>query len=444
MRTVRLPLVAATLALALLAASASPVAAAPADVDLEGRAIQPGEVRNQGSSPAPAPFPAQPVGGYSALLPAGPGSYFAMPDNGYGSKSNSSDFLLRVYTVRPNFLTATGGSGTVSVESFVQLSDPDNRIPFDIVTEGTATRLLTGSDFDIESMRVDAGGNYWFGEEFGPYLLQTDPTGRVLQAPVPLPGVESPESPDLGPGETANLPSSGGFEGMAISSNGLRLYPALEKGLSGEDPRVRRIYEFDIPTSAYTGRSFSYRSDGDSFVIGDFTQLDDNRFLAIERDFLQGPAAAFEKIFMVDLRVVAADGSLQKVEVVDLLDIGDPNGLSAASPEPSKPTQFGIGDPFKFPYVTIESVLPIEGDRLAIVNDNNFSGTSQGRSDNSVREYSDFIVLTVPGLRAQQVGDGPTPVIPEAPVALLLPLTGLGLLAVLVLARRRTASDGPA
>src|SRR5262245_42036702 len=60
------------------------------------------------------PFPGQPVQGISALIRAGDDRYWAMPDNGYGAKGNSADFLLRVYEVRPSFETVEGGSGTVS------------------------------------------------------------------------------------------------------------------------------------------------------------------------------------------------------------------------------------------------------------------------------------------------------------------------------------------
>jgi hypothetical protein len=48
-------------------------------------------------------------------------------------------------------------------------------------------------------------------------------------------------------------------------------------------------------------------------------------------------------------------------------------------------------------YVTIEAVLPLHGDRAAIVNDTNFGST--GRNP-GLPDYSDFIVVTVPGLRA--------------------------------------------
>ena len=42
------------------------------------------------------PFPGQPVQGFSAVLDAGNGEYWVMPDNGYGAKANSGDFLLRM------------------------------------------------------------------------------------------------------------------------------------------------------------------------------------------------------------------------------------------------------------------------------------------------------------------------------------------------------------
>jgi hypothetical protein len=100
-----------------------------------------------------------------------------MPDNGYGAKPNSSDFLLRVYRFRPAFETAKGGPGTIAVEGFVQLRDPDGRVPFPLVN-GSGDRLLTGGDVDIESVRIDRAGDFWFDDEFGPWLLHTDATGR--------------------------------------------------------------------------------------------------------------------------------------------------------------------------------------------------------------------------------------------------------------------------
>jgi glycerophosphoryl diester phosphodiesterase len=155
----------------------------------------------------------------SGFIAAGDGAYWALSDNGFGAKDNSRDYLLRAYKMRPAFEMASGGPGTVALEGFIQLRDSDRKIPFRIVNQDTSERFLTGADFDIESLRRDAAGELWFGDEFGPFLLHTDATGRLLDAPIPLPGVKAPQNPtlDTARGEQPNLPTSRGFEGVAIS-----------------------------------------------------------------------------------------------------------------------------------------------------------------------------------------------------------------------------------
>lgn len=184
------------------------------------------------------------------------------------------------------------------------LRDPDRHVPFAIVNQRTTDRLLTGGDFDIESVRMDHRGDFWFGEEFGPFLLHTDASGRVLEAPIPLPDVKSPDFPSDPPatfeGE-ANLGRSNGFEGMALTDDGRRLYPVLEGAVAGDDPRTRRIYEFDIRRGHYTGRELEYRVDDPSFLVSDFTALDSDRFIALERDNFEGAAARHKQGFVVDL-----------------------------------------------------------------------------------------------------------------------------------------------
>jgi glycerophosphoryl diester phosphodiesterase len=193
----------ALLSAALLVAPAAAGAANSTSPKLEGRAVLPaatfanGPVSGTllGSAPIngiPVPFPSQPVQGFSGLLPAGDGSYWAMPDNGYGSIENSADFNLRVYLIKPSFETALGGSGTVKVQRFIQLHDPNHKVPFAIVHNWTRDRVLTGADFDIESIQRARDGTLWFGDEFGPFLLHTDETGKVLHAPYPLPDPDHP------------------------------------------------------------------------------------------------------------------------------------------------------------------------------------------------------------------------------------------------------------
>jgi hypothetical protein len=338
----------------------------------------------------------QPVQGVSSVLPAEDDEYLVMSDNGFGAKTNSADYVLRVYRIGPHFRTRSGGSGDVEAESFFTLRDPDHKVNFTIVAEmafypngGGAIpvdsqiaegRLLTGADFDIESFRKAPDGTYWFGDEFGPFLLHTDSFGRVLETPIPLPGIQSPQNPFLG-GGTSNLPSSRGFEGMAISPSGRRLFPMLEGALTTDSNQQRLlIFEFDVRQRAYTGRTWSYKLAVAGYSIGDFTAVTSRDFLVIERDQNQGAAAVFKKVFLVNLDHVDADGFLVKHEIVDLLNIADPHDVSG----------LGAGV-FKFPFVTIESVIPLDRWRIGVLNDNNYPGSSgrtPGEPDNN-----EFIVV---------------------------------------------------
>jgi hypothetical protein len=116
--------------------------------------------------------------------------------------------------------------------------------------------------------------------------------------------------------------------------------------------------------------------------------------VVIERDNNQGSAAVLKRIYVVDLRKVAADGTLEKTLAVDLMNIADPAGLSL----PGRPGDVGLGATFSFPYVTIEDVLPLDAERLVVVNDNNFP-FSLGRNP-LLPDYEDFIIVRTGSLKA--------------------------------------------
>jgi len=387
----------------LVAVAALPASNALAQpkATLEGRAVLPADTFAEGPQSGNGleeetkggrtpPFEGQPVGGISAVLDAGDGEFQAMPDNGFGKKGNSSDFQLRTYRIDPDFETADGGSGEISLGEFIQLRDPDRKIPFEITNEETEDRPLTGADFDIESVRRDAQRGLWFGDEFGPFLLHTDATGRVLEAPIPLPNVKSPEKPTLGAEEEPNLATSKGFEGMAISEDGTTLYPMLEGALKEDQETSRRyVYEFDLGSKRYTGERWQYRVEAPDNSIGDFTALGGGRFLVIERDNEQCEEAGFKKVYEVDLNRKDSEGYLVKREVLDLLSIQDPYRIS----EPNREGNIGLGDPFSFPFQTIESILPLRNGRLLLLNDNNYP-LSAGRNPDQPDDTEAIVVRT--------------------------------------------------
>ena len=285
------------------------VAVLPADHfvagPISGQFIEPANERTP-------PFDGQPVQGFSALIGNGDGSFLALPDNGYGRRENSADFVLRVYRLRPDFRTADGGSGTIEVESAFLLRDPDGQIEFPIVADlalypGSnipvdptikSGRLLTGADFDVESFRRVPDGTFYFGDEFGPFLLHTDSTGRLLEPPIALPGVRSPQHPLLGT-DAPNAAGSGGFEGMALSTDGTMLYPMLERPLARQEGQLN-IYVFDLESKAFTHSDpyeppFKYRMDPAGVGVPEITAVSDGGFLVIERDEGQGPTARHKR-----------------------------------------------------------------------------------------------------------------------------------------------------
>ncbi|MCY7336907.1 MAG: esterase-like activity of phytase family protein, partial [Chamaesiphon sp.] len=172
----------------------------------------------------------------------------------------------------------------------------------------------------------------------------------------------------VGTPAVANIGGSRGFEGMAISPDKSTLYPLLEGTVFGDPAGSLRIYEFDVATKQYKGQLGFYKMEAAGNAIGDFAVINKNEYLVIERDGGQGATALFKKIFKVDISKKDANGNVFKEEVVDLLNIQDPNDLNKDG-----------STKFTFPFVTIEDVLVLDNNTLLVANDNNYP-FSTGRS----------------------------------------------------------------
>ncbi len=350
------------------------------------------------------PLKGQPVQGLSGIKNLKDGSFLTITDNGFGSKANSPDAMLMFHVLKPAWK-----SGAVERVSTTFLHDPDRKVPFRIVNENTPKRYLTGSDFDLESVQP-IGDSLWFGEEFGPYLIKTDKSGKVLQifeTKVDGKVVRSPDHPAVtmpgAPGPVKfEVRRSKGFEGMAASPDGKFLYPLLEGPLvteAGEleakdGKRFLRILEFDTAKGEYTGKSYKYALEAPTNSIGDFNLIDANNGLIIERDDTEGDAAQacaagapkpdcfnvpakFKRIYKVDLGQADADGFVKKVGYIDLMDIQDPNKVARQGGKDGKLT---------FPFFTIENVDLVDADHIIVGNDNNLpfsSGRALGKSDDN-------------------------------------------------------------
>lgn len=362
------------------------------------------------------PMRGQPVQGFSGIKPAGGGAYWVIADNGFGSKANSADAMLAMHRVRPDWK-----SGAVKLERTVFLSDPQRKLPFLIVNEGTKERYLTGADLDTESLQI-VGDTVWIGDEFGPFLISADMAGHVTGVNATLVDGKQVRSPDHPAVSMPSMPGavsfearrSRGFEGMAASKDGSFLYPLLEGPLwlDGKDGKawemkegreVLRILEFDIAARAFTKRSWKYVLEANGNNIGDFNMIDADTALVIERDNGEGdPAEActgapqpncqnapakFKRIYKIDLSQADADGVVKKIGYIDLMNIADPKGMAKRG---------GKAGRFTFPFVTIEDVDVVDGEHIIVANDNNYPysmGRALGKQDDN-----EFILLHVPEL----------------------------------------------
>jgi len=358
------------------------------------------------------PFVGQPVQGFSSMKDAGNGAWWLLTDNGFGNQRNSSDALLMWHRARPDF-----ASGRVAIEATTFLRDPDGKVPFRITYQGTAERYLTGADFDLESLVV-IGETVWLGDEFGPYLIRADLSGRVtgffetdlagrrLRAPEHH-SLQMPATPAAVAFEVAR---SGGFEGMAVTPDGSRIWAMLEKPLLDANgrPEGRFVHAlaFDPAAARWTGESVKYALEEGATAIGDLNMIDATRALVIERDDGQGdPARAcapgasppgcfenparFKRVYVVDLAQVDDGGFARKLAYIDLMNIQDPDNRARQTGDRGE----GQQGRFTFPFFTIETVARVDTSTIMVGNDNNLpfsAGRFLHRPDDN-----EFILLKV-------------------------------------------------
>jgi hypothetical protein len=360
------------------------------------------------------PFDGQPLQGFSGIKAMEDGSFWSLSDNGFGSKINSTDAMLMLH-----HLTFDWDAGAVKVEKTLFLTDPDKKAPFPIVMEGSDKRYLTGADFDVESIQPVADG-FWVGEELGPYILKFSTEGVLTDVIATKAGetdVKSPDNPTIVvPANPAakmpafNLKRSGGYEGLAMSKDGTKLYGLLEGPLYLEDGSVEkadgltalRIIELDAASKAWTGKTWLYPLSAGGEAIGDFNMIDDTTALVIERDNGAGVAdkacadpkapaadcfavpAKHKRIYKIEMTDEMAGKAVRKIGYIDLMKIEDPD---------NKKRQGGGEGFYDMPFVTIENVDVVDPTHIVVGNDNNLP-FSAGRALDKADD-NEFVLLEV-------------------------------------------------
>lgn len=395
---------------------------APADLQVSGKFTTGQRVEAIGSveglsagrpTGVSLPFKGQPLQGHSGIKRMADGSFWLLTDNGAGAKANSPDLMLYLNRYAVDFK-----SGRFKHLQTVFLHDPDKKVPFRIVQEGTKQRYLTGADFDTESFQI-IGDSIWIGDEFGPYLIQADTKGRVravIETKVDGKTIVSPDHPSVttpgAPGGEVKFQArrSKGYEGMAASPDGSKLYALLEGALWDDAAKTvetvdgkpyLRVLEFDVKAGQWTGRHWKYVLEANHHAIGDFNMISPTEGLIIERDNGEGtpdkacPAGEkrkdcfhdlpqFKRVYKVELSEANVNGPLRKIGYIDLLHITDPDKRSR------KPL---VNGELSFPFFTIENVDIVDATHIVVGNDNNLPFSSS--RDPNKADDNELILLEV-------------------------------------------------
>ena len=160
---------------------------------------------------------------------------------------------------------------------------------------------------DPEGIRVAPDGTIWISDEYGPYILHFDRTGREIGSLALPPGytLANPaatlalETASNTTGRTTNR----GMEGLALSPDGTLLVGMMQSsltqdgGLTGINDRVI-VYDLTNPSAA--PKQYVYQLDSVATPISELLAINNHQFLVDERDGVAG-AAGIKKLYLFDL-----------------------------------------------------------------------------------------------------------------------------------------------
>ncbi len=277
---------------------------------------------------------------------------------------------LQVKLIKTVMLTAKDGTPFVG-----SLSKPEPAVP---APDGSETRIP--QRYDPESIRVAQGGpagkgTWWISDEYGPWIDQFNSEGKHLRR-LELPARYTIAKPagtyaeEMPPNNTSGRQANRGFESLAISPSGRKLFamtqsPLIQDNALGERNRRNglnmRLLEITLPESWETDpasadkptfKEYLYQLDDARDGVNEIICFSETDLLVLERDGRGGLEANRRGLFRIS---VAADSPLNKGV--------EPSDISAIESLPRREVPEGVTP------LTKLSVLDFMDQKWGLLND---------------------------------------------------------------------------
>lgn len=202
----------------------------------------------------------------------------------------------------------------------------------DAFVPGSPNNPVNNLRMDPEGIRVGFNGEVYISDEYGPVVYRFDQSGQRTGA-FNVPDyytIANPNSLATTENSNAIVPfntdprriTNRGMESLALSPDGSTLFGFMQNSLQQEGGTTGnrvRILQWDTANPTGTPQEFVYLLEPGNRVVSEFVAINDHEFLVVERDQLAGTAAAFKRIYKIDLT-----GATNVAGVTDLDLVGAP------------------------------------------------------------------------------------------------------------------------